>query len=152
MAAEFFTDTRMRRNTRRGLVAQLRQSIYSRLAGYKYTNDAEQLCNDPAMCCLVGGGVARHPAASTSQMGRFEIDVLTQRENLLGLMDLSGVWIDRVRKRKQANKMILGQPGTWPPGRECLQRPLRLCLLSSPVLLQPARRPGAGIAPQGQCP
>ncbi len=95
MAAEFFTDTRTGRNTRHGLVAQLRQSIYSRLAGYEYTSDAEQLCNDPAMRCLVGGGAARHPAASTSQMGRFETDVLTQRENLLGLMDLSGVWIDR---------------------------------------------------------
>ncbi len=83
MAAEFFTDTRMGRNTRHGLVAQLRQSIYSRLAGYEYTSDAEQLCNDPAMRCLVGGGAARHPAASTSQMGRFETDVLTQRQPLV---------------------------------------------------------------------
>ena len=48
IAAEFLTDTRTGRNTRHGLVAQLRQSVYSRLAGYEDTNDAGQLCNDPA--------------------------------------------------------------------------------------------------------
>jgi hypothetical protein len=107
LAGEFLTDTRTGRNTRHTLVAQLRQSVYSRLAGYEDTNDAEQLCNDPAMRCLVGGGAARHPAASTSQMGRFETDVLTLRENLRGLMDLSGSWIDQVSKRRPANKLIL---------------------------------------------
>jgi len=40
-------------------------------------------------------------------MGRFETDVLTQRENLRGLMDLPGRWIDLVSKRKPANKLIL---------------------------------------------
>jgi len=44
MAAEFLTDTRTGLNTRHRLVNQLRQSVYSRLADYEDTNDAEQLC------------------------------------------------------------------------------------------------------------
>ena len=54
MSAKFLTDTRWGRNTRHGLVAQLRQSVYSRLDGYEDTNDAEQLCIDPAMRQVVG--------------------------------------------------------------------------------------------------
>ena len=49
MAAKFLTDTRTGRNTRHALVARLRESVYSRLAGYEDTNDAEKLCNDPVM-------------------------------------------------------------------------------------------------------
>ena len=58
MAVEFLKDTRTRRNTRHGLIAQLRQSVNSRLAGYEDTTDAEQLCHDPAMRRIVG---ERHP-------------------------------------------------------------------------------------------
>lgn len=32
-----------------------KKSIYSRLAGYEDTNDAERLCVDPAMRRVVGG-------------------------------------------------------------------------------------------------
>ncbi len=107
IVAKFLMDTRTGGNTRHTLLAQLRQSVYSRLAGYEDTNDAEQLCNDPAMRRVVGGRALGHTAASTSQMGRFETDVLTQRENLRGLMDLPGRWIDLVSKQKPANKLIL---------------------------------------------
>ncbi len=70
MAADFVMDTRTGGNTQHGLVAQLRQSVYSRLAGYEDTNDAERLCNDPAMRRVVGGRALGQAAASTSQMGR----------------------------------------------------------------------------------
>src|SRR5208282_6539327 len=44
---------------------------------------------------------------STSEMGRFETEVLTQAANLGALMNLSGNWIDRVRERKPITQIIL---------------------------------------------
>ena len=79
-------DIRTGKNTQHGLTALLRQSIYSRLAGYADTNDAERLCVDPAMRHVAGGRAIERSAASTSLMGRFETEILTQSENL-GVFD-----------------------------------------------------------------
>ena len=48
---------------------------------------------DPAMRWVVGGRAVTQNAASTSQKGRFETEVLTQEANLSALTDLSGRWI-----------------------------------------------------------
>src|SRR6516225_10501489 len=54
-AATGLHDRRTRQNTRHRLLALLRQSVYSRLAGYEDVNDAERLCLDPALRAVVGG-------------------------------------------------------------------------------------------------
>jgi len=56
---------------------------------------------------VVGGRVKTRRAASTSQMGRFETEVLTQPANLDALLELSGQWIDRVRQRKRMRPWTL---------------------------------------------
>ena len=48
-----------------------------------------------------------HKAASTSQMGRFETEMLALEVNLSALMDLSGRWIDRVHARRPVKGIVL---------------------------------------------
>jgi hypothetical protein len=63
MAAEALTDARTGMNSRHSLVAQFRQSVFSRLAGYEDVNDADRLGRDPAMRWAVGGPGVRLPPA-----------------------------------------------------------------------------------------
>src|SRR5271170_6575673 len=107
MAGPVLQDWRTGKNNQHTMGGLLRQSIYSRLAGYEDTNDAERLSVDPAMRHVVGGRAKERTAASTSQMGRFETGVLTQPSSLSVLMNLPGRWIDRLRERKPVTRIIL---------------------------------------------
>ncbi len=103
----YLFDNRPGKNTKHSLGSQLRQSIFSRIAGYEDTNDADRLCIDPAMRRVVSGCVVERTAASTSQMGRFETEVLTMTDNLKALMQLSGKWIDRIRSTEFRKQIVL---------------------------------------------
>jgi hypothetical protein len=107
MAAADLLDTRTGQNKQHSLLALLRQSIYSRLAGYEDVNDAQRLCLDPAMRTVVGGRAKDSQAASTSEMARFETETLSTTANLTHLMDLSGQWIDQAHRHRKLTKLIL---------------------------------------------
>ena len=88
-------ESRGGRNVQHELAALLRQSVYSRLAGYEDTNDAERLAQDPAMRVIVGRRGLERQAASTNTMSRFETEVLTRKHNPEGLARMNAQWVDR---------------------------------------------------------
>ena len=56
VAADLF-DFRTGNNIRHSMTALLRQSVFSRLAGYEDTNDAERLSEDPVMRHVIGPSI-----------------------------------------------------------------------------------------------
>ena len=93
IASDYLQESRTGRNIRHHLVPLLRQSIYSRLAGYDDTNDAERLSQDPAMRVVVGWQGSDRNAARTNTMSRFETETLTQEDNLKGLALMNPQWV-----------------------------------------------------------
>ena len=92
---------------------------------------------------VVGGRAVDAKAASSSQMGRFETEVLATSDNRTALADLSGQWIDRIHERKPPKWITLdmdisrlGQPDPRSAGRHGLERSFRLHVLSPAVRLQ----------------
>ena len=113
---ECLQESRGGRNVQHRLVGLLRQSVYSRLAGYEDTNDAERLAQDPTMRVIVGrrGGPER-PAASTNTMSRFETEVLTQDGNVEGLDRLNAKWVDGAMSRTPHRRVILDMDSSESP-------------------------------------
>jgi hypothetical protein len=114
-AASALAEGRRGKNIRHRLLGLLRQAVYARLAGYEDVNDAERLARDPAMRAIVGREGLDRPAASTSEMGRFETKWLANEANLAALTDLSGAWIDRVHRRRPPDGIILDMDSSESP-------------------------------------
>jgi hypothetical protein len=115
VAASALAEGRRGKNIRHRLLGLLRQAVYGRLAGYEDVNDADRLARDPAMRAIVGREGLDRPAASTSQMGRFETEWLATEANLAALTDLSGTWIDRVHARRPPDGIILDMDSSESP-------------------------------------
>jgi hypothetical protein len=108
-------ETRGDRNVQHELVPLLRQSVYSRLAGYEDTNDAVRLARDPAMQAVVGRRAMEKQAASTNTLSRFETEVLVTEENLRGLGQLNAEWIEHAIARTRHRRIILDMDSSKSP-------------------------------------
>jgi hypothetical protein len=105
-AAASLKEMRSGKNTQFEFVDLLRQSIYTRLAGYEDASDADLLRNDPVLRYLLGGKAESDAAASSSEIGRFETQYLTQSENLEVLKNINRQWIDKTNQHR-SKKMRL---------------------------------------------
>ena len=114
-ADECLQESRGGRNVQHRLVGLLRQSVYSRLAGYEDTNDAERLADDPTMRVVVGDRGIDRPAASTNTMSRFETEVLTQDGNVEGSGRLNAKWVDGAMSRTPHRRVILDMDSSASP-------------------------------------
>ena len=107
VAPTYLRETRGGRNVQHELVPLLRQSVYSRLAGYEDTNDALRLARDPAMQAVVGRRALEKQAASTNTLSRFDTEVLVTEGNLKGLNQLNAGWVDQAMMRTRHQRIIL---------------------------------------------
>ena len=151
------TDSRRGKNTQLPLADLVRQSIYSRLAGYEDVNDAERLSQDPTFRLIGSRKIWERGAALTSRLQSFETEVLTQEENLAGLAALNRELIARAEAIDSPRRVVLDMDSTEisglrPAGAERLQRPLRVHLLSSAAAVQSRRRLPGGQAAARQRP
>ncbi|MCH8237780.1 MAG: IS1380 family transposase, partial [Proteobacteria bacterium] len=115
VAGDVFQDSRTGKNGWHGMTGLFRQSVFGRVGGYEDVNDAERLGRDPAMRWIVGGKAVERQAASTSQMGRFETELLASDANIEVLADMNGVWIERVHDRRPPKMIILDMDSSVSP-------------------------------------
>jgi len=108
-------DPRTGRNIQHSLSALLRQSVYSRLAGYEDVNDAERLAVDPTMRAITGRLKADRNSASTNTMGRFETEILAATKNLEALTELNGIWLSKAMKLTDYKTLIIDMDSSESP-------------------------------------
>ena len=101
------SDRRTGRNIQHGIGNLLRQSVYSRLAGYDDVNDATRMSKDPVMRAITEKKNVKKNAASTNTMGRFETEMLAIRDNLGALSEINGKWVQRAIDKTSYRRIIL---------------------------------------------
>jgi hypothetical protein len=98
---QHLTDSRAN-NARFSFADLLRQSVYSRLAGYEDVNDAERLSQDPTFRLIGSEKLWDRGAALTSRLQTFETEMLAKEENFQGLA--------RINRELIGNAESLGSP------------------------------------------
>jgi len=88
LIARHLTDSRAN-NARFPFADLLRQSLYSRLAGYEDVSDAERLSQDPALRLIGSEKIWDRGAALTSRLQTLETEILTEEGNFAGLARLN---------------------------------------------------------------
>ena len=83
LISEHLTDGRRGKNTQLPLADLLRQSIYSRLAGYEDVNDAERLAQDPTFRLMGSERIWERGAALTSRVQSFRDGTVDPRRESL---------------------------------------------------------------------
>jgi hypothetical protein len=108
------TDARGK-NTQLPLADLLRQSVYSRLAGYEDLNNAARLSQDPTFRLIGPRKIWERGAALTSRLQSFETVLLTQADNLAGLVALNCELVARAEAIDSPRRIVLDMDSTEIP-------------------------------------
>jgi hypothetical protein len=111
---QHLTDSRAK-NARLPFADLLRQSVYSRLAGYEDLNDAERLSQDPTFRLIGSEKLWDRGAALTSRLQSFETEMLAEEENFAGLARLNRELIGRAEAMDSACRAVLDMDSTEIP-------------------------------------
>jgi hypothetical protein len=107
-------DKRTGRNIQHDMTNLMRQSVYTRLAGYEDVNDAHRLSIDPIMRAVTGKK-KRKNAASINTIGRFETQILPLKKNLEGLSEINGRWVTKAMEKTPHHRIILDMDSSESP-------------------------------------
>jgi hypothetical protein len=114
LIAQHLTDSRSK-NTKFALADLLRQSVYSRLAGYEDLNDAARLSADPTFRLMGSEKVWERGVALTSTLHWFETGLLTREENLTGLTTLNRELVTQAEGVGSPHRAVLDMDSSESP-------------------------------------
>ena len=115
LIAVHLSDPRQGLNTQFSLANLLRQSVYSRLAGYEDVNDAVRVSADPTFRLIGSPSRWDRGGALTSTLHWFETALLTRAENLLGLMAVNRELLARAALATRADRVVLDMDSSESP-------------------------------------
>jgi len=115
LIAQHLTDSRQGKNTQLPLADLLRQSVYSRIAGYEDVNDAERLSQDPAFRLIGSEKIWDRGAALTSRLQTFETEMLAEEENFGSLGRINRELIGKAEALDSPQRVVLDMDSTEIP-------------------------------------
>ena len=115
---EHLSDSRQGTNKQFTLADLLRQSVYSRLAGYEDLNDAERISIDPTFR-LIGSQKIWDRGAALNADG-FETEERREPAGADGAEPRAGRASGSVRRLRAGRSGFHRESGPWPTGRQCL--------------------------------
>ena len=112
--AQHLTDSRHGKNTQLPLADLLRQSVYSRIAGYEDVNDAERVSQDPTFRLIGSEKTWDRGAALTSRLQTFETEMLAEEENFQSLARINRELIGKA-EANSPQRVVLDMDSTEIP-------------------------------------
>jgi len=97
------------------LLDLLRQSVYSRLAGYEDVNDAERLSQDPTLRLIGSEKIWERGAALTSRLQSFETELLARDETRASLEAINRGLIAQAEAIDSSQRVVLDMDSTEIP-------------------------------------
>jgi hypothetical protein len=115
LVAQHLTDSPRGKNTQLPLTDLLRQSVYSRIAGYEDVNDAERVSQDPTFRLIGSEKTWDRGAALTSRLQTFETEMLAEEDNFRSLPRINHELLAKAEAIDTPQRIVLDMDSTEIP-------------------------------------